>query len=591
MGAADEREAILLRAVQAHPSQSNTHRELADYYLSHQRPFEALWELAMVHELGLVGVALTHDTAEVLKRAGLPQAALRVLSAAHEDFHGEPSLDRALARLDLEVADPQAAAHVIGSNRVLRAGPDGLLLLARAHLALDDLPAARADWKRARQAIRSEHAPNRAEWSLALGRLAMALGDLPAAREDLAAAARANPGDEETQYDAGLAFAGSGSAAGTARAIEALKQATRDDPHKARAGVDLGRLLYEKSGQWQHAADVYRRALSMDARSLGAEEGLVRVRIALKQPGEVVYHQARCCELTDRPDEALRLYRRWGELRPERWDSVLRAAECWMDMGRFLDAVHEVQRGLKRYPDNPELFSHLAQLYLRTDSRPEAARLCDRWSRVDPTSGRPEWVRGQLAEKALRNDEAVRWYEAAVRKDPRFGAYHAALGAALASQPTPERLRRARAELEQATALDPPMASFQSQLGLVLQQLGDPEGARRASLRALDRDSDRLDAYAGLMEVARRLGQPRVARFFASLERDARDRQRVETAARQDLSVHPRDARAQEALARALLRRGELAEARNHLEIAAEQPDGAAARPLLRRVERLLDVL
>ena len=135
------------------------------------------------------------------------------------------------------------------------------------------------------------------------------------------------------------------------------------------------------------------------------------------------------------------------------------------------------------------------------------------------------------------------------------------------------------------------MASFQSQLGLVLQQLGDLEGARHAFLRALDRDSDRLDAYAGLMAVARRLGQPRVAAFLAGIERDARDRQRVETAARQDLSVHPRDAGAQEALARALLRRGELAEARNHLEIAAEQPGGAAARPLLRRVERLLSVL
>jgi tetratricopeptide (TPR) repeat protein len=591
VGAADEREATLLRAVQAHPSQSKAHRELADYYLGHQRPFEALWELAMVHDLGLVDVALTHDTAEVLKRAGLPQAARRVLSAAHEDFHREPSLDRALARIDLEVADPQAAAQVTQSNPMLRAGPDGLLLLARAHLALDDLPAARADWRRARQAIRSEHAPNRAEWSLALGRLALALGDLSSAREELAAAVRANPGDEETQYDAGLAFAGSGSAAGTTRAIEAFKQATQDDPRKARAGVELGRLLYEKPGQWERAAEVYRRALSMDVRCLTAEEGLARVRTALKQPGEAVYHQARICELKDRPDEALRLYRRWGELRPERWDSVLRAAECWMDMGRFLDAVHEVRRGLERYPDNPELFSHLAQLYLRTDSRPEAARLCDRWSRLDPTSGRPEWVRGQLAEKALRNDEAIRWYEAAVRKDPRFGTYHAALGAALASQPAPERLRRARAELEQAIALDPPMASFQSQLGLVLQQLGDLEGARRAFLRALDRDSDRLDAYAGLMEVARRLGQPRVAAFFAGLERDARDRQRVETAARQDLSIHPRDARAQEVLAQALLRRGELAEARNHLEIAAEQPGGAAARPLLRRVGRLLDVL
>src|SRR5207245_11699044 len=138
------------------------------------------------------------------------------------------------------------------------------------------------------------------------------LGELPGAREGLAAAARANPGDEETQYYAGLAYTGSGATADAATAIEHFKQATQDDPRKARAGVELGRLLYEKSGQWQRAADTYRRALSMDVRCVTAEEGLARVRTALKQPGEVVYRQARCCELKDRPDEARGLYRRWG---------------------------------------------------------------------------------------------------------------------------------------------------------------------------------------------------------------------------------------------------------------------------------------
>jgi tetratricopeptide (TPR) repeat protein len=588
--AADARETALLRSVQAHPSQSSPHRELAAYYLDHQRPFEALWELAMARELGAVDVPFTLHTAEALRQASLPEVARRVLSSAHEDFHGEPSLDRELARIDLQVADPQAAAQIIRSSPALTADPDGLLLLTGADLALDDLPAARADWKRARQAIRKASPPKQAEQSLALGRLALALGDLPSAREELTAAARANPGDEEAQYHAGLAFE-SGAAPDTAAALEHFKQAVRADPHRARAGVELGRLLDEKSGKWEQAAEVYRRALSMDARFLPAEEGLVRVRTALKQPGEVAYHQARVSELKDRPDEALRLYRRWGELRPERWDSVLRAAECCMDMGRYLDAAREVQRGLQRYPRNPELFGHLAQIYLRTDSRPEAARLCDRWSAVDPASGRPEWVRGQLAEKALREDEAIRWFEAAVRKNPEFGTYHAALGSALARQSTPERLQRARAELEQATTLDPGMSLFHYQLGLVLQQQGDLDGARQQFLRALDRDPDRLDAYAGLMAAARQVRRPGIAGLFAGLEREVRDRRRVETAARQALSTHPNDARAHLTLARSLLQRGDLAEARNHLEIAAEQPDGAPARPLFRQVDRLLDVL
>ena|SRR5438876_13295 len=67
--------------------------------------------------------------------------------------------------------------------------------------------------------------------------------------------------------------------------------------------------------------------------------------------------------------------------------------------------------------------------------------------------------------------------------------------------------------------------------------------------------------------------------------------QRDERAAQRVLSLHPQDARARFAFARALLRRGKLPEARNQLQIAAEQPDGAEARPLLRRIDRLLSVL
>src|SRR5205823_1027876 len=126
-----------------------------------------------------------------------------------------------------------------------------------------------------------------------------------------------------------------GDPAGTAKAVDYFKAATRADPHQARAGVELGKLLYEKRGQWEQAAAVYRQALSIDPHCVAAEEGLARARTALKQPGEVAYHQARIRELRSRPDEALPLYRRWGELRPERWDSVLRAAECSMDLQRY----------------------------------------------------------------------------------------------------------------------------------------------------------------------------------------------------------------------------------------------------------------
>src|SRR5207302_389499 len=205
------------------------------------------------------------------KRAGLPGAALRLLSTARDDFRRPAVLNQALAQTELEVAEPAAAAQVVGASPALATTPDGLLLLARARFALGDLPAAGMDWRRARQTAGKQPAGKRAEWSLALGRLALALGDAAAEREELATAARESPGDEAAQYYAGLAYSGSGKAADTAKAIEYFKAATRADPHQSRAGVELGRLLYEKTGQWERAAAVYRQALSIDSHCVAAE--------------------------------------------------------------------------------------------------------------------------------------------------------------------------------------------------------------------------------------------------------------------------------------------------------------------------------
>src|SRR5262249_33978443 len=158
--------------------------------------------------------------------------------------------------LDLNTADPQAAAQVVRSDPALLTTPDGRLLLARAYLALDDIPAAKAETERARQAAKKLPAGQQSETRLALGRLALAWRH--------AAAARADPAREKAQYHAGLAYRPAGDPPGPAKAIEYFKAATRADPHQARAGVELGRLLYEKTSQWERAAAVYRQALSID---------------------------------------------------------------------------------------------------------------------------------------------------------------------------------------------------------------------------------------------------------------------------------------------------------------------------------------
>ncbi|HLQ24079.1 MAG TPA: tetratricopeptide repeat protein, partial [Gemmatimonadales bacterium] len=608
----------LLRAVHARPADARAHRELGAYYLDSRGPFEALWELAVARELGGGSPGLTLRMGQALMQGRMPEAAVRLLTDARRNYPQLPTLAVALARTDLAVADPEAALETLlpshnrnrnhhldlpphptlGGDRLSQSGPltspEGLLVLAQAQVALGDLPAARAAARRGAGFVRSRLSGT-PEAALApyFGRLELACGDREAARAGLDQAARDQPGDEETQYYAGLA----GAASDREAAMEHFQLAAQADPHSSRSRVAQARLLEAKSGQQERAVDLYREASAIAPSCVGAEEGLARMGAALKQPGEAIYHRARACQLQDRPDEAVRLYRQWGKLQPERWESVSRAAECFMDMSRYLDAAREVRSGLERFPENPELMSALAQLYLHTNNGPDAVRLCERWAPLEPASGRPEWVRGQLAAQALRNDEAIQWFEAAVQKQPTNGVYHATLGETLARTPAPERLRRARAELERATSLEPGMAGFHSQLGQVLEQLGDFEGARQAYLRALDGDSSEAEACRGVMRVARLLGgyPPQAGAgatsFFSRIEREIRDCARDERTAERDLSVHPRDGRARLARARARLRRGDLAKARNDLEIAAEQPEGADARLLLRCVERLLSVL
>jgi tetratricopeptide (TPR) repeat protein len=249
-----------------------------------------------------------------------------------------------------------------------------------------------------------------------------------------------------------------------------------------------------------------------------------------------------------------------------------------------------VEQGLRRYPDNPELYSHLAQIYLLLNARTDAARVCDRWAPRDTASGRPERVRGKLALGAHQTDAAVRWLGEAIRKNPDLAAFHADLAEALVREPTPERLALARTTLQRAIELEPGNASNYHQLGLVLQQLGDLEGARQVFLRSLSLDSTHVEPYASMVLLAQRLQRPATASLFARLERTVRDQQREETTRWARLWRQPRDPAARLAVAEALLRRGLLTRAQFHLQAAlAERPGWQPATTVLRRVQWLAE--
>jgi hypothetical protein len=97
-----------------------------------------------------------------------------------------------------------------------------------------------------------------------------------------------------------------------------------------------------------------------------------------------------------------------------------------------------------------------------------------------------------------------------------------------------------------------------------------------------------VESYNSLVQSARRLGRPGAAAFFAGLERSVRRQAQSEQMAFRTLWVRPDDPAARWAVARALLDRGDLARAADHLEVAATPAGPAAARAALKRVRALL---
>ena len=88
-----------------------------------------------------------------------------------------------------------------------------------------------------------------------------------------------------------------------------------------------------------------------------------------------------------------------------------------------------------------------------------------------------------------------------------------------------------------------------------------------------------------------RLRQPAAAQLFTSLAQSEEVRSRERLRLSRPVRDHPSDGAARIALARFLIRQGQLAAARNQLERAAETgPAAPAARALLALVDRWLRV-
>jgi Tfp pilus assembly protein PilF len=259
-------------------------------------------------------------------------------------------------------------------------------------------------------------------------------------------------------------------------------------------------------------------------------------------------------------------------------------------------AVKEAEAGLQRHPGDPQLMLQLGLLYQPGEWRQPLERLCHDWMKRQPDSGLPYWLLGRQAVGDMRADDAIRLLTTACVKEPNRADYAAALGiayfgVAYSVAPTQENLASARLWLEKALALNPRLPGARINLGRLLEQTGDLAAAQRQYLQCLDADAGQMAALSNLVQVSTRLRQSTVVPLFARIARAEDERTRVRLRLERQTRLHPADRAPRMELAGFLVRRGELAAARNQLERAAEaERDPGPAHRRLADVERLLRV-
>jgi Flp pilus assembly protein TadD len=230
-------------------------------------------------------------------------------------------------------------------------------------------------------------------------------------------------------------------------------------------------------------------------------------------------------------------------------------------------------------------------MYQPGEWRTALEQLCRDWIGRDPKSGTPYWLLGRQAVGDNRIEEAIRHLATACEKEPARADFCMALALAYMANSTPENLARARPWLEKAIALNPRSPGAHQHLGRLLEQTGDFTGARRQYLQSLDAAPAQPTALNNLARVVGRVSPPEVTRLFAGLAQDLREQGQQRSQLADRVYRQPNDAAAHLALARFLIRYGQLDAARSHLERATAASGAfAEARQALAGLERLLRV-
>jgi tetratricopeptide (TPR) repeat protein len=609
-------ERSLREAVLKAPRDIEARRAVGQYLVARRRPYEAMWSYQDALELSPDDPESRRGLARALIMAQLPRRGLEVLATGaptssqnqsggfppqasapeiqnpkSKNQNDEVEDRRVAAAAYLTLGDPMGAVTMLEAvGPALDSSPPALLDLGNAFEALgDDLSAARAYQQL------TQLQPDNVEGELSLARVAARHRSWAVVFAALSRAQTAAPGDPRPMYQLSRALQAGGRAGSspglTPRQdpMDLYRRLLQSHPDFGPAHLQIG-LWYLHHGQPGAAIPSLERAV---AAGTGGEETRLRLAEALEASGqkaEAAFHRGRYDETIQEPLRAIREYQRLAALDPARKDVPLLLTAVYNQIDQNEQAARVARQGFEREPEDLSLRARYAMLLIMTDSRSQAAQLCQRWMKDRPNWGEPYFLLGRMEREALHPAEAVKLLDQALTRDPRNAGYCLESASALMAERTPAGLRAAAGRLRQALAIEPSNAEAHQLLGETLERLGDLQAAAREYLRSMDHArSVRFGVYS-LSRLCPRLQKMDRARFYAENVRVLREREDGVQALWRQVHRSPQDAAAHAQLADLLLQAGDTQQALYQLQQAVRlRPDRAKERQLqiLRRLQTM----
>jgi tetratricopeptide (TPR) repeat protein/DNA-binding winged helix-turn-helix (wHTH) protein/TolB-like protein len=245
------------------------------------------------------------------------------------------------------------------------------------------------------------------------------------------------------------------------RARDTCTQAQAANRALAEAQVCLG-TVYAGTGEYERAADVFRRALQLEPESDAAHRGLAA---ALEQLG--------------RYEEAEQTFLRAIELRPHYWEGRIWLGSFYRTRARFDESIAQYREATQLSPDNARAFAVLGGALTLAGRYPEAVEACRRSVQLVPNPyAYNNW--GMAVYRQRRFTEAVNQLEMAHALLPHFRVLGNLARAAYWAGDR-ERARRLYEEAltvaRQELSLNPRHSDAQLQVAEFLVKLGRPREA------------------------------------------------------------------------------------------------------------------